>query len=971
MASAFRPRFRCGQILLATLFSLPPPPPPPLPNISLTTAALRASGPERLQSCPARNDNSSGNNNVNSTAADFLPSSLPSSSSLPASFLNSALAMSDAAAARMGSLAPVAAPGLPAGGAYAALSNAVGSTAVIAAAAASGLHAAMAQTATVHVQPRLLQAQQPSSVLVASQLQTPGYSSLREPVRCVAQLGAAGTRVAVRGHSDSQLQLQIIPQQPQQQPQQQQQRGKLRLSSQRRVRPPSPALPAMPSTPPQLGSLGPEDWILHVIKCLGMSEPDTARLSLHCWRRVSELPQLHHATRLWPSAPAGKKLYATACLWVSIKLEEKRRDAPGGVVLSHLAAATPGDLCAAELAVMNWLNWRPYDGPVIAARGRLVVQLLAPLPTTRVPTRESGVVQWERLQRIYIPGHEEETVAMVAGALLNQKAMPTATCEVFTIEEIVFSCQGTLPRFGPPVAAAKKQYMLSTMVRGKQNSLPNEPVASEAGAAAAAAAAAASLQRANSAPPSRMLTYKGRLSIATNSADWGPQPTEPTAAAGGGAVVNGISGTQIIPLEPTPAAAPAGSVVKPYGFLPPPSTPPPLKPRWPTARLVSSRRSAAAAFTSFAAAPTVALRITGLGGTAPTAGTPTKPATPAASAAAPAPQRTQAPADTKTQPPRRFHSHRTRCLADNLAFLHRGNTHNPPLNERISRLLDVVLPPPSPTSLTLHAIPSPMTPPAPVPPPPPEAMAHLDRALQLRREVVVAQRYKADGLAAVADTMTGAVVRWSSRRVGVGGTGTGTGGMPAQGTALPGISVNASGYWKARGADWVDGGGGVGGGGGLGVVLGGITGSISVPLPGVHHRNEGADAVEGVWGLPYMPENDAASAAMASAAAVAASAMRNSSTEALHLQGVSYRAAKAATRALAEVQRPGTSLRMQGPLVLDETPQYPPYLQQHPPNQQDQQQHPPPRQHQQTHPRARSHSHPQPPPTAAPVSIWI
>ncbi|GFR52297.1 hypothetical protein Agub_g14834 [Astrephomene gubernaculifera] len=138
------------------------------------------------------------------------------------------------------------------------------------------------------------------------------------------------------------------------------------LLQSRRVRPPSPSPPCAPLPPPLPGSVGPEEWMLHVIKVLGMREPDTARLALHCWRRVAGLPQLHHATRAAAagggSVEGGRCLYATACLWISIKLEEKRRAAPGGVLLARLAATCPAALSSAELAVMVWLEWRPYEG---------------------------------------------------------------------------------------------------------------------------------------------------------------------------------------------------------------------------------------------------------------------------------------------------------------------------------------------------------------------------------------------------------------------------------------------------------------------------------------------------------------------------------------------------------------------------------------------------------------------------------
>ncbi|GLC53894.1 hypothetical protein PLESTB_000801100 [Pleodorina starrii] len=228
-------------------------------------------------------------------------------------------------------------------GAFDTLNAAASATAAAAAAAIDQLPAAAVQLRPPQLHPLPPLPLPPLPAAAVSQLQTPRLSYLSEPMRCAAP---GGDPVGV-----------IQPQQRNLGPPP---LLKARHSQPRRVRPPSP--PLAPPTPPQPGSLGAEDWILHVVKVLGMSEPDTARLALHCWRRVSELPQLHHAARLWPSTVVGRNLYATACLWVSIKLEEKRRAAPGGVVLAHLAATTPAALCSAELAVMNWLEWRPYDG---------------------------------------------------------------------------------------------------------------------------------------------------------------------------------------------------------------------------------------------------------------------------------------------------------------------------------------------------------------------------------------------------------------------------------------------------------------------------------------------------------------------------------------------------------------------------------------------------------------------------------
>ncbi|GIL84707.1 hypothetical protein Vretimale_14503 [Volvox reticuliferus] len=281
-----------------------------------------------------------------------LPSTLPCSDVPCSGFLNPSLVMPQKFSIGLGGvpMAPLAPPVL-----FSSLSN-------IAAGDAPSAVAIAPHVNVVAAPPTLWQHQPPS--LLAPQPKTPRFAYLPETTRCGAAVsGVTGPKVVTHG-SQPQLQPQLLLQPLKQSQQQQQPQLKLkpRQTHPRRVRPPSPPPPITPSTPLQLASLGSDDWILHAVKVLGMSEPDTARLALHCWRRVSGLPQLHHAARLWPTVAAGRNLYATACLWVSIKLEEKRRAAPGGVVLAHMAGVTAAALCSAELAVMNWLGWRPYDG---------------------------------------------------------------------------------------------------------------------------------------------------------------------------------------------------------------------------------------------------------------------------------------------------------------------------------------------------------------------------------------------------------------------------------------------------------------------------------------------------------------------------------------------------------------------------------------------------------------------------------
>ncbi|KAG2491729.1 hypothetical protein HYH03_009892 [Edaphochlamys debaryana] len=117
-------------------------------------------------------------------------------------------------------------------------------------------------------------------------------------------------------------------------------------------------LVAAPQRPLFGGSLGgAEEWIAQCSLALGLAEPDTLRLALHCWRRVAPLRGLPAG-----GSGGGRSLYAAACLWVAVKLEEKRRSAPGGGVIAALAGTSGTELCAAELTVMGWLQWRPYEG---------------------------------------------------------------------------------------------------------------------------------------------------------------------------------------------------------------------------------------------------------------------------------------------------------------------------------------------------------------------------------------------------------------------------------------------------------------------------------------------------------------------------------------------------------------------------------------------------------------------------------
>lgn len=62
------------------------------------------------------------------------------------------------------------------------------------------------------------------------------------------------------------------------------------------------------------------------------------------------------------AAASAERAYSMACVWVSAKLEEQRRDVPHVGFLAHLVGTGPGVLVAMEVRVLEWCGWSPYNG---------------------------------------------------------------------------------------------------------------------------------------------------------------------------------------------------------------------------------------------------------------------------------------------------------------------------------------------------------------------------------------------------------------------------------------------------------------------------------------------------------------------------------------------------------------------------------------------------------------------------------
>ncbi|KXZ49767.1 hypothetical protein GPECTOR_19g218 [Gonium pectorale] len=320
-------------------------------------------------------------------------------------------------------------------------------------------------------------------------------------------------------------------------------------------------------------------------------------------------------------------------------------------------------------------------------------------------------------------------------------------------------------------------------------------------------------------------------------------------------------------------------------------------------------------------------------------------------------------------PPRRPTSaSRARRLMTNLSCLHGGNTRNPSLESRITSLLEEVLPPPSAAAASLAAIPAPM---APQPPPPAQAdllreaaAQRLGRALERHRraeaEAAEVQRSLAAG-GELAAPFGGAVRRAVARGSAAGspasvrvspagaeGSRAGADGMSPAVQSVP--SGPAAGGAEARGSG---GSGGLqpqpsgssaaslGAGGGSAPANAGTGDGAAMPArppaPGgglAPLGAEGSDSCGGGGAGPAKPEVSGGITAPPPPPALAPSVrnsqpglgsgvgsgvggrapvrrmMRAAGAQALHLQGLSYRAAKEACRALAgSAQPPGFSLR--------------------------------------------------------------
>ncbi|PNH03097.1 hypothetical protein TSOC_010888 [Tetrabaena socialis] len=136
--------------------------------------------------------------------------------------------------------------------------------------------------------------------------------------------------------------------------------------------------------PPAAASCAAREHILLLCRALDLSFCTTGRLALHMWQRIEGMVRLVNSVRpagcTAQSRPASvpygtqaaegggaaslARVCAVAVLWCAIKLEERRREAPGLRIMAAAAGAAPAALAAVEVRVMQWVEWAPYAGYV-------------------------------------------------------------------------------------------------------------------------------------------------------------------------------------------------------------------------------------------------------------------------------------------------------------------------------------------------------------------------------------------------------------------------------------------------------------------------------------------------------------------------------------------------------------------------------------------------------------------------------
>ena len=95
---------------------------------------------------------------------------------------------------------------------------------------------------------------------------------------------------------------------------------------------------------------------------LRLDEPDIYRLAIHLWKRISSSRRYSDSALLNSDSAAESINVLAACLWIGCKLLNNRFPALSAAAFKKaLGKPLPG-LCAAELEIMELLEWRPLQG---------------------------------------------------------------------------------------------------------------------------------------------------------------------------------------------------------------------------------------------------------------------------------------------------------------------------------------------------------------------------------------------------------------------------------------------------------------------------------------------------------------------------------------------------------------------------------------------------------------------------------
>ncbi|GIL67608.1 hypothetical protein Vafri_20963 [Volvox africanus] len=123
------------------------------------------------------------------------------------------------------------------------------------------------------------------------------------------------------------------------------------------------------------------DYMAGLSRGLGKLGITTVRLAEHIWKRINDPLRVLVLEAMWTkgcttgqpiSAAAARagtaqmaamlQLYSVASLWVATKLEEIWWEVPSGQIMAKAGRTTPALLLEAEVRVLQWCEWAPYNG---------------------------------------------------------------------------------------------------------------------------------------------------------------------------------------------------------------------------------------------------------------------------------------------------------------------------------------------------------------------------------------------------------------------------------------------------------------------------------------------------------------------------------------------------------------------------------------------------------------------------------